>query len=169
MADQKQDMTDVLNKIKAVAQSGNLTSESEEHKASYEAFIDKLIEERSFPDISPEVKTELKRDLVGRLDSFIAAKVIAALSDKDVLLYEKMLRDNRPAEELQKFTVEHIADFVNFLTNTLLEFRGVYLGLISVPVSLDVNLAEAIKREKITRSMPPAPVTSDNANAKVIN
>ena len=154
MADQ--DLTDVMNRIKAVAQSDAISADTEEHKQSYDAFINKLIDERGFPDLTPEVKEELKKDLVTRLDSFIAAKVIAALSDADVLVFEQMLKDNKPSAELQQFSIDHIANFTDFLTNTLLEFRGVYLGLISVPVSLDVNLTK--------RPMPPAPLSPAKSN-----
>ncbi|OGK24406.1 hypothetical protein A3A46_01110 [Candidatus Roizmanbacteria bacterium RIFCSPLOWO2_01_FULL_37_13] len=158
MTDQNnQDMARILEKIKNVAQQGMQAAGPEDQKKSFESFVEQLIEERSFPDLTPEVRVELKKDLINRLDSFIAAKVIVALSDEDVLKFEQMLKDNKPAEELQKFTVEHVPDFTTFLTNVLLEFRGVYLGLIQAPVSLDVDLVGAAKQVKKPQSMPPAP------------
>lgn len=170
MTDQNnQDMARILEKIKNVAQQGMQAAGPKDQKKSFESFVEQLIEERRFPDLTPEVRVELKKDLINRLDSFIAAKVIVALSDEDVLKFEQMLKDNRPAEELQKFTVEHVPDFTTFLTNVLLEFRGVYLGLIQAPVSLDVDLIGAAKQIKKPRSMPPAPVASLKPDEKVIN
>lgn len=96
-------------------------------------FVDKLIEEKGFLDLTPEVREELKKDLLLRIDSFIAARVIAALSDTDVLTFEQMLKDKKPQEEVQKFVESHVPDYMNFLTNVLLEFRGVYLGGIKAP------------------------------------
>lgn len=179
MTDQNnQDMSKILEKIKAVAQQSARDTgiNAVDQKQSFDAYVDQLIEERKFPDLAPEVKQELRKDLLNRLDSFIAAKVIAALSDEDVLTFEQMLKDNKPMEELQKFTVEHVSDFVTFLTNALLEFRGVYLGIIQAPVSLNVDLVNAAKKtekppfptpapvEEKSSLPPPAPIPMEKAN-----
>ena len=96
-------------------------------------FVDNLIEEKGFTAISDEVRKEIKIDLETRLDDFMAARVISALSDTDVAAFEEMLKAQKPDEEVQKFVSEHIPDFVSFLTNVLLEFRNVYLGIIQAP------------------------------------
>src|SRR3989338_3664997 len=164
MTDQNnQEMERILEKIKNVAQQGLQAAGPEDQKKSFESFVEQLIEERSFPDLTPEVRVELKKDLINRLDSFIAAKVIVALSDEDVLIFEQMLKDNKPMEELQKFTVEHVPDFTTFLTNVLLEFRGVYLGIIQAPVSLDVDLLNAAKKIEKPPFPTPAPVEENSA------
>lgn len=100
---------------------------------SLEDFADKLIEEKDFPDITPEVRVELKNDILRRLDDFLAARIIAALSDTDVAAFEELLKQGKSDAEIQAFTTLKIPDFTNFLTNTLLEFRGVYLGIIDAP------------------------------------
>lgn len=129
MDDQKTqgDINQLLNKITNLAQTGQKTE-------GYSEYIDKLIEEKKYPDLTPEVREEMKKDLMTRLDDFIAARIIAGLSDTDVLTFESMLNDAKPEGEIQKFVSDHIPDFVNFLTNVLLEFRGIYLGLINSPV-----------------------------------
>lgn len=96
-----------------------------------EEFIDKLIEEKNFSYLTDDISRQLKKDLSQRLDEFIAARVIAGLSDEDVLVFEDMLQNNDSPENVQQFVSAHVPDFVNFLTNTLLEFRGVYLGKIN--------------------------------------
>lgn len=96
-------------------------------------FIDDLIEEKGFPDISEEVRDEIRKDLLVRFDDFMAARIITALSDEDVKTFEEMLKTQKSEEEIQKFVSEHIPDFTNFLTNVLLEFRNVYLGIIEAP------------------------------------
>lgn len=97
-------------------------------------FIDKLIEEKGFVDLLPDVKEQLKADISKRLDDFIAARVIATLSNEDLKTFETMLKDGKSQEEIQQFTATHIPDFTEFLTNVLLEFRGVYLGVIKAPI-----------------------------------
>lgn len=119
-------------------------------------FVDKLIEERGFPDLTPEVADELKRDLLVRIDDFITARIIAAFSDEDVKIFEQMLKDQRPQDEVQQFVSTHIPDYLNFLTNVLLEFRGVYLGDIQAP-----QAQAAASTSDVPPPPPPAPVESN--------
>jgi hypothetical protein len=101
---------------------------------SIQAFVDGLIDQKGFTDLTPEVREELKSDIYQRLNDFIVARMIAAFSDEDVLKYEQLLKENKPQEELQQFAADHIPNFVDFLTNVLLEFQDVYLGRIQQPV-----------------------------------
>lgn len=111
-----------------------MDDQSIEQNKSIEAFVDKLIEEKGFVDLLPEVRDQLKKDILQRLDDFITARIIAALSDQDIVIFENMLKEGKPQEEIQQFTSTHIADFADFLTNVLLEFRGVYLGILTAPI-----------------------------------
>lgn len=110
----------------------NTTHTSAAHKDQQHnlSYVDQLIHDRGFVGLTPEIKDELRNQLYQRLDDFMAAKVISTLSDDDLAAFEQMLKDKKSDEELQKFTKEHIADYDNFLTSALLEFRAVYLGII---------------------------------------
>lgn len=124
-------------------------------KQPLEQFVEGLIDERKYPDLVPEAKEEMKKDLFIRLDDFIAARIIAALSDTDVLEYEKLLQEKKPEEEVQQFVSSKIPDFVNFLSAVMLEFRAVYLGIISTSPQQQVPPPPP----------PPAPVmVSDSVN-----
>lgn len=96
--------------------------------ASFEQYIDDLIDQKGYPNLTPEVREELRNDLKVRVDDFIMARVIAALSDEDLTTFETMLKEKKPREELQKFAADHTTDFTSFLTNVLIEFQGVYLA-----------------------------------------
>lgn len=96
-------------------------------------FVDSLIDQKEFPDLSPEVREEIKRDLLERVDSFITAKLIAALSDDDVASFEQMLNDGKSQEELQQFMQSHVSNPTELVTEALTEFKGVYLGTIPSP------------------------------------
>lgn len=148
-------INDFLNKISTSVKTGD-------RDQALKQYVDVLIEERKFPDLTPEVKEQMQKDILQRLDNFIAARIIAALSDEDVLVFEKMLKDKKQEEEIQNFVSGHIPDFVNFLTATLLEFRGVYSGLIETPVFVEMD-----KEDKATNlpSVPTVPLT----NSKIIN
>jgi hypothetical protein len=93
-----------------------------------DAYIEDLINQKNYPDLTPEVRDELKRDIALRLNDFIMARVIAAFTDEDVAAFEELLKQNKSQAELHQFAVEHIPNFTNFLTNVLIEFQSVYLG-----------------------------------------
>ena len=93
-----------------------------------ETFINTLLDKRGYKDAAPEVREELYKDVTLRINEFILAKVIAALSAEDLTEFEKMLDDKKPIVEYQKFAEQHIPDYQTFLTAALLEFQDIYLG-----------------------------------------
>lgn len=93
-------------------------------------FIDGLIDQKFAQhknELTPEVREELRRDIFQRLDEFIMARVIAALSDDDVQQLEQLLQAGKSRQDVQQFAAEKIPDFATFVTDALLEFRSVYL------------------------------------------
>ncbi len=151
MADSKGGGNKVLNKLTTLSQ----TTQND----SINKFVEKLIDEKQF-DVTKEVRDILKQDLMRRLNDFITARILAALSDKDIIVFEKMLDEGKTDEDLQKFVMEHVPNFMNFLTATLLEFREVYLGLIMPPNAADeLAPAETQTVQKAPlQSVTPAPV-----------
>ncbi len=98
-----------------------------------EQFIDSLIDQKGFPDLSTEVREEIKQDLLDRIDQFITAKLISALSDEDVQTFEQMLNEGKSESELQQFLQEHLENTTDLVAEALTEFKGVYLGTIATP------------------------------------
>lgn len=96
-------------------------------------FIENLIDASNYTDLLPTVRKEIKADLLRRLDEFVLAKMIAKFSDEDIKKFEDLLDKKASDEEIQNFGPEHIPQFTDFLTNTLVEFRQVYLGEIQTP------------------------------------
>lgn len=133
---QDEKMKELLQKVSQMAKSGT-------QKDLLEEFIESVIDEKGFPNLTEEIKDVLKKDLLKRLDTFIAAKVIATLSDIDVLTFDEMIQTKKPEKEIQEFVATHVPNFVSFLTDALLEFRGVYLGLIETPEDFPVDLPPA--------------------------
>lgn len=98
-------------------------------QATLEEYIDRLIEEKGFPDLTDEVRAQVKADLLTRLNDTINAKVIAALSDEDLGGFEKLVDANASQEDVQKYIEAKIPDSTSFLAGVLLEFRKNYLGI----------------------------------------
>ena len=151
-------LQDLANKVSDMKQEEANTPSNQPQNASapesLPEFIDKLIEEKGFPDITQEVRDELKKDLLVRVDDFITARIIAALSDEDVKKFEEMLQQGKDQGEIQTFVSQQIPDFTNFLARTLLEFKGVYLGTIQAPIN--------IEEESAPPPPSPAPVLDKN-------
>lgn len=101
-----------------------------EATSQFDQFIEGLIEDKGFTDLPDEAHEELKKNLVVQVDDFIAARIIAALSDEDLAAFEELLKNYQDKQpDIQNFASQHIPDFTNFLTATLMEFRDVYLGM----------------------------------------
>lgn len=96
---------------------------------SLDTFVEKLIDEKKFEDLTPELRQHMHDDLKTRIYDTINAKVIRELKDEDLPAFEALIDRNATPEELQKFTQEKLPDSVSFLTNVLLDFRKMYLGL----------------------------------------
>lgn len=151
-------LQDLANKVADLKQdetSNSSDQSSPSAPASLPEFVDKLIQEKGFPDITPEVREELKKDLLVRVDDFITARIIATLSDEDVNKFEGMLKEGKSMGEVQTFVSQQIPDFTNFLARTLLEFKGVYLGTIETPINIT-------DEESAPPPPAPAPVSDKN-------
>ncbi len=140
-------LTNVIAKLDSMAKVGN--------NNNIQAYIDQLIKDKHFPDLTDEVREQVKQDLIVRLDDFIAARIISALSDEEVVQFETLLKEKKPENQVQQFIVDQMEDLIDLLTETLLEFRGVYLGLdtqSSAPTDAGAKAAVASK--------PPAPMVA---------
>ncbi len=122
-------------------------------------FLEMLVEKKGYKNISAEIKEQIVKDLAERLDTFIVARVITSLSDEDIIVFEKMLRERKPDAEIQEFIKTHIDDFDAFLTAVLLEFKDVYLAKIPKPVVIE---DKDIDSEKSSSFIPPAPIDTRN-------
>ncbi len=107
------------------------TPTTQQHTSSVLQFLDDLIDQKFITQqtaITPKVREAIKQDLIIRLDDFVAARIIATLSNEDLTQFEKLLNEGKTQEEIQQFAAQRIADFDTFITEAFLEFRSVYLG-----------------------------------------
>lgn len=91
------------------------------------SFIDSLIDQKNIPDLTPEIREELRKDALERLDRFILERTIDAFSAEDAETFGKMVAEKKSDQELQQFTAEHIPDYQTFMTSLFGEFQAVYL------------------------------------------
>lgn len=92
-------------------------------------FVSRLIEEKNYGELEPEVAEQVRKDVMERLVNTINAKSIAALSDEQVAEFEKLLDANASEEEVQAFIAKSIPNGDEFLTRVMTDFRMSYLGM----------------------------------------
>lgn len=110
--------------------SENKVPQTPPSSPSLEQFVDQLIKEKNFPkDLDEAVKKQIKKDLMFRLNDYINAKLVAALPEKEVEEFEKLLEKKASQEEVQKFFQDKIPNLSTFLSQVFLDFRKTYLGI----------------------------------------
>jgi hypothetical protein len=97
-------------------------------KSQIDTFIDNLIDRRGYDEAPQEIKEQLHEDLKRKLDEYVMTKTIAEFSPAEVAEFEKLLDEDKPAEDLKKFAVQHIPDYQTFMTSTLVAFQEAYLS-----------------------------------------
>jgi len=93
-------------------------------------FVNKLVDEKNYEDLDPEVREQIVKDVNERLENTINAKVVAALSDEQITEFEALLDKNASSEEVQAFIGKSIPNGEEFLTQVLVDFKKSYLGLV---------------------------------------
>ncbi|HEY0979889.1 MAG TPA: DUF5663 domain-containing protein [Candidatus Paceibacterota bacterium] len=99
-----------------------------ESDTTLEAFVERLITEKQFENLEPEVREQLKSDLVSRAEDHVNASVIAALSETDLAAFQTMLAEDKDAAALQAFLSEHVKDMDQVVAGALIAFQQTYLG-----------------------------------------
>ena len=92
-----------------------------------EDFVGKLVEEKGLGHLDPEVLTQLKKDLLGRLEDRVNAIVLAKMPPEKLEEFEKLV-DAGNEEKIQVFCSENIPNLDQSIAAELLAFRQTYLG-----------------------------------------
>jgi hypothetical protein len=128
-------------------------------------FVEKLIDERKDPEITPERKPVIQALLIKEVNKAINEHFVGLLKDEDVAELDKLLEAQIPDNELNDFFRKKIDNVSIEIATALLNFRAAYL----YPVwkkqqdeqgKIIAAAAEKQKKEeKIDVSqLPPAPV-----------
>ncbi|MEK7144623.1 MAG: hypothetical protein AAB794_02095 [Patescibacteria group bacterium] len=91
------------------------------------AFADKLIEEKGLTDLDVAVRTQVRMDLLSRMEDRINAEIIANLPKEDLPAFERML-DTGNERDIRQFCAHRIAGLDEIVARTLLAFRQIYLA-----------------------------------------
>ena len=91
-------------------------------------FVESLIDEKGLSYLDDNMLTEMKNDLLNRIEDRLNMIIIKNMPEANIAEFEKMMDDNKSDEELQKFCEEKIPDLGSLVAVDLAHFREVYLG-----------------------------------------
>lgn len=95
---------------------------------SIDEFIESLLNDKGI-EVEPEIREELKADMKNRLlDQIDRAAIQALPEDKAKELAEKVDDPNFTNEDMTKFMQESGVNLTEVALDTMLKFRGFYLG-----------------------------------------
>jgi hypothetical protein len=92
---------------------------------SLESFVDQILFEKNADSLSPEVRQEMKNDLLERVERRVNAAVVAALPSEKAEEFEKLV-ETASGEEIQAYCQKNIPDIEGVIAKELLEFKALY-------------------------------------------
>lgn len=91
-------------------------------------FLEKLIEEKNFNNLSPELKETMIASLYPRLNSFIMQAVVKKLKNKDADELANLENDPNFSQELIiKELRTRMPELDEIIAKAMLEFKDIYL------------------------------------------
>lgn len=96
--------------------------------ATLDIYVDRLIQERQFPELDQSVMAEIKSDLMRRAENHVNATILAHIPPDQLEGFEKLIDTNASREELDRFCRTHIPNLDEVVAAGLLRFKQVYLG-----------------------------------------
>ena len=90
-------------------------------------FVDRLVKEKNFENISPSVRAQIKADLLDRVEDRINMTILENMPPEKLEQFSALL-DTASPEEIQRFCVDNIADLDEVIAQELVDFRGAYLN-----------------------------------------
>lgn len=100
----------------------------ESEQNTLEMFIERLLDEKQFKDLEPEVRDQLKKDLTGRATDHMNAALLTELSSEQLNEFEKMMDEGKSEKEIRAFLATHIKEMDQVVAASLIRFRNSYLG-----------------------------------------
>lgn len=91
-------------------------------------YVDWILQQKpELSEVEPEVRDQLKKDLVTRLEDQINAAILDALPKADLPVFEQLVQTATPAE-VSSFCEQRIPKLEGLVAAVLVRFKLAYLG-----------------------------------------
>lgn len=93
-------------------------------------FLEKLIEDKKFENLSPAFKETMIESLNKRLEAYILTAIFEKLDEKTAAKLETIMesKKNPSSDDMQKFLQENVPGAGEAIAQALIEFRLAYLS-----------------------------------------
>jgi DNA-directed RNA polymerase subunit F len=98
-----------------------------ESQEPLEQFVDRLLQEKQLSQTDPEILTELKNDLLSRVENHVNAAILAEIPGDKLDEFNALLESGN-SEQIVSYCQANVPDFQNVIATTLNNFRNIYLG-----------------------------------------
>lgn len=96
---------------------------------SMDEFIEQILNEKGIVDVTPEVREQLKEEMKTRLNDQINKAAVMQLSEEKAVELASLIDDpDFTDEKMTEFMKDSGVDLVQVTLDTMLKFRGLYLG-----------------------------------------
>jgi hypothetical protein len=103
-------------------------SETQNIPDAIRTFVERLVAEKGFSGLEPEVLEQIKKDLEDRVEDRVNAAILNSLPEDKLPEFERLLQEGSD-EEIQQFCVAQVPDLESVIATTLISFRSTYLGI----------------------------------------
>lgn len=101
-------------------------------------FLQGLLVEANLGGLEPKLEEELLRDLYVRLEDRLVLTAASKLNPEKLEEFKAMTDKGVPAEEVEKFLRENVANIEQVFAESMNEFREVYLNAMKPQFSFDL-------------------------------
>lgn len=91
-------------------------------------FVSRLVEEKGLSNLDKGVLTQVKADLLDRVEDRINATIVEHLPEDQIEFFEKLVERGEKTE-IHAFCERHIPGLDDMIAKELVAFRDTYLGL----------------------------------------
>lgn len=92
-------------------------------------FAENLLIEKGAYRLDPETIGGMKKEITERLELLVNKVSLEALSEEDLVGFNKLLDEGADPDKMQAFIAEKVPDIKQRLMDALYRFRLVYLGI----------------------------------------
>ncbi len=100
--------------------------------ASFQSYVDEMLTTMHGSGLPEDDRIEMRTELLEKLNKWIIVKLLtelATISPSEVPAFQKYIEEYHPSpDDLRTYISQRIPNGETFLTQCLLEFRGLYLG-----------------------------------------
>lgn len=98
--------------------------------AEIKTFLEKIIEEKKFDNLSPQLQEAMAASLYPRLEAYVFTAIAKNLDEAAAAQLDQLTESgkNFSRPDIQNFLKQHVADAEEIIAQAMLEFRAVYLN-----------------------------------------